>query len=51
MKWEQVLTLLHIAETANGYPKLHALRDTALSVLESADLESLHFADHVEEEE
>jgi hypothetical protein len=50
MKWEQVLTLLHVAETANGYPKLHSLRDAALATLEQADLESLHFAEETEEE-
>ena len=51
MRWDQVLTLLHIAEVTNNYPKLHSLRNKALDALEATDLEALHFEGYVEEEE
>ena len=51
MKWEHVLTLLHIAHMANDYPQLHKIRDAAVAHLAAADANALHFSDQVEEVE
>ena len=51
MRWEQVLTLLHIAHMTNEYPRLHDLRNAALDRLQSLDPAMLHFADEAETSE
>jgi hypothetical protein len=37
--WDKVLTLLHIATAANDFPKLHGLRNAALTELETMSAE------------
>jgi hypothetical protein len=38
MDWDKVLTLLHVATAANGYPQLHHLRNAAIDELKAMDL-------------
>lgn len=51
MTWEKTLTLLRVAIETNAFPKLHHIRDKAISELEKADSGDFHFADEQQEEE
>lgn len=50
MTWNQVLTLLHVAQMSNDFPQLHPLRNAAVMALQHADPAALHFESDVQAE-